>query len=215
MCDVAEKSAGKLCVLVIDELSRSDPGRVFGEALTYIEMTKRRQLFHVSSGRPVSIPDNLVFLATMNPMDRGVDEVDAALERRFAKIAMDPDPVKLNQFLTTNGMAEDLRKRLVTFFNYVFKSNNVYSRIGHAYFYSVKDEEGLQRLWDHQLRFHFEKAFRLNDEGLADVGRQWQRVLAVRHKAGAAEPIEEAVVSADGNEVNVASAGDAEGEPPA
>ncbi len=39
--DVAETVAPKPCFIVIDELSRCDPSRVFGEVLTYIEMTKR------------------------------------------------------------------------------------------------------------------------------------------------------------------------------
>jgi 5-methylcytosine-specific restriction enzyme B len=38
---VAESGVEGLFVLVIDELSRADPARVFGEALTYIEGTKR------------------------------------------------------------------------------------------------------------------------------------------------------------------------------
>ena len=29
--------SGELVVLVIDELSRGEPGRIFGEALTYVE----------------------------------------------------------------------------------------------------------------------------------------------------------------------------------
>jgi 5-methylcytosine-specific restriction protein B len=38
----------------------------------------------------MSVPENLMILATMNPFDRGVDEVDAAFERRFAKVRMEP-----------------------------------------------------------------------------------------------------------------------------
>src|SRR5665811_38514 len=34
MCRVAERNPGQSYVIVIDELSRADPGRVFGEALT-------------------------------------------------------------------------------------------------------------------------------------------------------------------------------------
>ena len=176
MCETAEGAKGKLCVLVIDELSRSDPGRVFGEALTYIEMTKRGKKFHLASGKEFSIPSNLVFLATMNPLDRGVDEVDAALERRFAKIAMDPDPAKLSELLGDSGMEPGLISRVRTFFERLLKNKNAQSRLGHAFFRSVKDEDGLRRLWDHQLRFHFEKAFQLSNEGFDDVRRDWDRI---------------------------------------
>ena len=172
MCDVAKNANGKLCVLVIEELSRSDPGRVFGEALSYIEMTKRGKLFRLASGREISIPPNLIILATMNPFDRSVDDVDTAFERRFAKIAMDPDRDKLKEFLSDNGMDPTLSARVLMFFDRLLKNKNVQSHVGHAYFRSVRNEDGLRRLWNNQLRFHFEKAFRLSDEGLYEVTRE-------------------------------------------
>lgn len=174
MCEKAKDAEGELCVLVIDELSRSDPGRVFGEALTYIEGTRRGMEFRLASGRTASIPENLVFLTTMNPMDRGVDEVDAALERRFAKIAMDPDRDELERFLEENGMEEVLRNRLLSFFDHLQDHDNQYCKVGHAYFRSVSDVDSLRRLWDHQLRFHMEKAFRLDPVGLDEVERRWR-----------------------------------------
>lgn len=173
MCRQAEEAEDKPCVLVIDELSRSDPGRVFGEALTYMESTRRGMEFRLASGRVASIPENLIFLTTMNPMDRGVDEVDAALERRFAKIAMDPNRDRLEGFLEENGMEEELRDRLLNFFDHLQRHENPYCKVGHAYFRSVSDEDSLRRLWDHQLRFHMEKAFRLDPPGLRDVRGRW------------------------------------------
>jgi 5-methylcytosine-specific restriction enzyme B len=74
----AEQDDSSLYILVIDEISRTDPARVFGEALTYIEQTKRGERFALASGNEVSIPPNLFVIATMNSFDRGVDDVDAA-----------------------------------------------------------------------------------------------------------------------------------------
>ena len=99
----------KTHVLVIDELSRADPGRVFGEALTYLEKSKRGKRFQLASGRELSVPDNLVVLATMNPNDRGVDDVDAAMSRRFGKFRMSPSESILVQFLIDAGMKDGLR----------------------------------------------------------------------------------------------------------
>ena len=194
MCEDAEKSQGKRFVLVIDELSRSDPARVFGEALTYIEVTKREKKFRLASGTEASMPKNLIFLATMNPMDRGVDEVDAALERRFAKIAMEPDGDNLRAYLAERGFDDNLLNRLIGFFNYVNSGNNknAQARVGHAYFYGVRDEAGMKRLWDHQLLFLFEKAYRLDQDGLAQVTRRWARVF----EAAAAPVAEPAIVPA-------------------
>jgi len=176
MCQRAEENPGKTCVIVIDELSRCDPGRVFGEALTYIEMTKRGQLFRLASGRILSIPPNLIFLATMNPMDRGVDEVDAAFERRFAKLAMEPSDVLLEQFLSKNGMNEDLRRKVVRFFQYLNRLNNPYCKVGHAYFFHIRDEAGLRRLWEHQLRFVMDRAFKLDPNNHREVSTAWDNI---------------------------------------
>lgn len=177
MCAVALKAKGKACFIVIDELSRCDPSRVFGEALTYVEMSKREQTFHLASGEDLAIPDNLFFIATMNPLDRGVDEVDMAFERRFATMALDPDEEILRKFLEDNKMPAPLAERLVTFFRYLQAHRNPYCRIGHAYFKNVKDASTLGRIWDNQLAFHFRKTFRLDEEGFAEVEKEWEKVL--------------------------------------
>lgn len=181
MCDTARLYSDRLCVMVVDELSRSDPARVFGEALTYIEPTKRGQTFHLSSGNTASIPPNLVFIATMNPMDRGVDEVDAALERRFAKIAMDPSAGHLEALLDKNSMEDRLKKSVVTFFKFLLGNSNERCKVGHAYFRVVRNEAGLRRLWDHQLRFHMAKAFPLNSEGYRIIEGEWNKIFSSKN----------------------------------
>jgi 5-methylcytosine-specific restriction protein B len=179
LCIDARHNGNDLYVLVIDELSRGDPGRVFGEALTYLERSKRGIEFSLASGTKCVVPTNLVVLATMNPLDRGVDEVDAALERRFAKIAMDPDDALLTTILNEAGMRDELRVSVVGFFKTVNERarRNPFAALGHTYFVGCADEDDLRRLWAHQLRFHFEKAFRLDATGLDEVRRTWDRVL--------------------------------------
>lgn len=176
-------------VLVIDELSRGDAARIFGEALTYVEKTKRNLRFSLASGDECLIPPNLVFLATMNPMDRGVDDVDAAFERRFAKIAMDPSETILGEFLTDSGMPEEFRGRVMTFFRFVNAQarDNPQTALGHTYFFRVSNEDDLRSLWDHQLRFFFEKAYRLDPEGHANIRRQWDSIFAPAPGAGDGE----------------------------
>ncbi len=186
MCREAAEDPEHAYVLVIDELSRADPGRVFGEALTYIENSKRGLSFKLASGEDASIPVNLVILATMNPLDRGVDEVDAAFERRFAKIAMEPDPTLLAGFLDRNGVEDPLRKRLLAFFG---KANaeakrNPLAAIGHTFFIEVEDEQSLRRVWNYQLRFLFEKAYRLDPDGFAEVEVAWNRIFASSDEEG-------------------------------
>jgi len=205
MCERAVENPAEWVVLVVDELSRGDPGRVFGEALTYVEKTKRGQTFSLASGTELQIPPRLVFLCTMNPLDRGVDEVDAAFERRFAKIAMDPDQTILEEFLDDAKMAPDLRARVVEFFNWVNSnaSANPFGAMGHTFFLNVSDEEGLRRLWQHQLRFLFEKAYQFDPDGLKEIQRRWQRVVLGSSAVTAAAPEEQVTI------------GEVEEEPPA
>jgi 5-methylcytosine-specific restriction enzyme B len=176
----AEEAREQAFVIVIDELSRGDAARIFGEALTYVERTKRNRPFQLASGRELAIPDNLHFIATMNPYDRGVDEVDAAFERRFARIALDPSEDMLRRFLADAGMNEQLLARVVEFFTFVnIKARqNPYGSVGHAYFYGVSDQVELESLWDHQLRFLFEKAYQLDPDGFSELQKRWSAIFA-------------------------------------
>lgn len=176
ICTAAANDPNRTYVLVIDELSRTDPSRVFGEALTYIEKTKRGEEFLLASGRSAVVPPNLVIIATMNVWDRGIDEVDAAVERRFASIALDPSADLLTRILEQNGVQDSLRDKVKQFFEQLQRDPNRLVRIGHAYFHSVRDESSLHRLWNHQLRFVIEKAFPLEDDGFGRIERLWKRL---------------------------------------
>jgi 5-methylcytosine-specific restriction protein B len=178
LCIDAGKDSEHLYVLVIDELSRGDPGRVFGEALTYLERSKRGLAVTLASGSELVVPDNVVILATMNPMDRGVDEVDAAFERRFAKIAMPPDVSVLTLFLEQNGLPQPLRSRVIQFFQMVNGKarDTPQAAVGQAYFRDAVDEQSLRDIWEYQLRFIFEKAYRLNLPTLAENTGQWDKI---------------------------------------
>lgn len=185
MAEEAEGSPELTFVIVIDELSRGDAARIFGEALTYVEKTRRGQIFSLASGSEFAIPENLIFIATMNPYDRGVDEVDAAFERRFAKVALDPSLDLLADFLLDAGMSDSLRQRVEDFFRFANgrASGNPYAALGHTYFLGISSEEDLERLWHFQLRFLFEKAYQLDELGRGEVEEQWRRILGEPQQA--------------------------------
>lgn len=165
-------------VLVIDELSRADVGRVFGEALTYVERTKRELEFTIANGDQIKVPSNLIILATMNPFDRGVDEVDAAFERRFAKVAMDPDRSLLDELLTDNAMDEDLKERVLGWFSRINAnaSRNPAAAVGHAYFATATDEASLRDIWDYQLKYLVHRAFRRDDATREALETAWHHI---------------------------------------
>lgn len=188
MCRLAEADPQNDYVIVIDELSRADPGRVFGEALTYVERSKRGLSFRTAMGDQVGdvrVPHNLVILATMNPQDRGVDEVDAAFERRFAKIAMEPDRQKVSEFLSDGALPDATVRRLLGFFDKVngLARQNPLAAVGHTFFMEAHDEGSLRMVWEHQLRFILEKAFRLNPDGYAQLETDWERIFGAAEQA--------------------------------
>lgn len=165
-------------VLVVDELSRADVGRVFGEALTYVERTKRELPFNIANGNQIKVPSNFVILATMNPFDRGVDEVDAAFERRFAKIAMDPDRKLLDELLTDNGMDELLKGRVLGWFNRIngHANKNAAAAVGHAYFTTATNEASLNDIWEYQLKYLVQRAFRRDEPTREALETAWQHI---------------------------------------
>lgn len=175
-------------VLVIDEISRSDPARVFGEGLTYIERTKRGLRFRLASGNETAIPENLLILATMNPFDRGVDDVDAAFERRFARIVMDPDVAALRSLLVRAGMNSAAAIDAVAAFLQMtlrVSEDNPYGQIGHAYFRGVATAADLERLWNHQLRFVLKKAYQLRGDDFDEISAAFDACLAAVREAAA------------------------------
>lgn len=168
MIEIAEETNDPV-VLVMDEFSRTDPARVLGEAMTYMERTMRDVPFYLPSGRQTSLPANLVFIATMNPDDRSVDEIDDAMDRRWAKIELNPEPQKVRDFLTENGADNDLVAKTVTFFVELQKRIPV----GHAFFRNVKDRESLDRLWEMQLKHFMRKRFRFDTATQDEIFSLW------------------------------------------
>ncbi|WP_238841317.1 McrB family protein [Prescottella equi] len=180
-------------VLVIDELSRADVGRVFGEALTYIERSKRGQVFQLPSGTSCSIPRNLLLIATMNPLDRGVDEVDAAFERRFAKVDMPPSRELLEDILDRNGVAEDISRRLLAWFARINKRaiHTPAAAVGHAYFADVVDAETLREVWEYQLKYHVNRAFQYEPDTRTEMITGWNSIFDVSLEAAVSDIAEE------------------------
>jgi len=172
----AEDDPAATFVILIDELSRSDPGRVFGELLTYIEPTRRDEEFTLASGDLTAIPKNIVFLATMNSRDKSVAEIDDAFDRRFAKIEFPPDEKIAERLLRDNKVDDALVRRILGFFNWVVKKYP----LGHAFFYTVRDEESLKRLWNSQLKFVFEKHFKYEPETLAEIRAKFEEITGLK-----------------------------------
>lgn len=195
MAEVARQSDGPV-VLIIDEFSRTDPARVLGETMTYMEGSLRDVPFFLPSGRQASIPKNLIFLATMNPDDRSVDEIDAAMDRRWAKIMLQPSSAKVNDFLVANATPDQVRAAAMELFSRLQDHLDV----GHAFFRNVRDADSLERLWTTQLKFLVKKRFRFDPGALQEIETLW---------ATCAEAMSSPIAGPPGN-----NGADAQGEVP-
>lgn len=193
VCKQASEKPKVTHVILIDEISRCDVARVFGEALTYLEPDKRGRTFYLASGKTLSVPPNLVILATMNPWDKGVDELDVALERRFAQIDMPPDADALRDILTDKKANPVFIERVVTFFKAVQAIDDEMVHLGHAYFNNCVDEDSARRAWTFRLLPFFTKACRLDKETLSNIKRLWLKVVPATQNAEAAQEAPAAV----------------------
>ncbi|MGX9181816.1 AAA family ATPase [Mesorhizobium sp. BHbdii] len=192
-CKAADEDPDEaIHVILIDEISRCDVARVFGEALTYLEPDKRGRTFHLASGKELSVPKNLIILATMNPWDKGVDELDVALERRFAQIDMPPSSKALREILAGKKVDSAFVERIVTFFEAIQALDDEMVHLGHAYFNNCVDEESARRAWAFRLLPFFTKACRLEREMLNTIKRHWLKVVPLQ-PAAAAQPAPAAI----------------------
>jgi 5-methylcytosine-specific restriction protein B len=83
-------------VVVIEEINRGNPARIFGEMLTLLEADKRTPsealelCYRYTDNERIFIPDNLYVIGTMNIADRSLALVDMAFRRRFAFLQLEP-----------------------------------------------------------------------------------------------------------------------------
>jgi hypothetical protein len=163
------KASNGLVVLIVDEINRGDPARVFGELLTYIERTYREEQFILPfSGKQCAIPDNLIFLGTMNPYDRSVAQVDAAFVRRFDHIEVAPSREVAEGLLEASG---GFTQAQITEIGGWFESvqRMVPFGIGHSFFADVKNLEHLKLVWRYRMKPTAEHAIELNDGAIGNL----------------------------------------------
>jgi 5-methylcytosine-specific restriction protein B len=176
-CDRAQEDPNEKFALVIDEINRGDISRIFGELLTYLEPEYRGKPFILAySGRRVTIPANVVVIGTMNPYDRSITELDDALDRRFDRIALNPDVNILRSLLESVKAEGALIEKVIHFFQRANESAP--HGFGHAFFKGIRSEGDLIRLWNHNLRFVFEKMFRFDMDKYQDIKTAFATMLS-------------------------------------
>ena len=137
-------------VLVIDELNRGNVAKVFGEL--YFLLEYRDEAIGLQyGGEPFRLPENLLFICTMNTADRSIALMDAALRRRFYFAPFFPNepPIEglLRRWLDERapGMADHVA-------GLVDRANELLDRdaaIGPSYFMRGDlDEDRVRRIWN-------------------------------------------------------------------
>jgi 5-methylcytosine-specific restriction protein B len=198
--DQALKSPQECFVLVVDELSRADVSNVLGELLTYIEY--RGRPFKVPSlNRDIAIAPNLVIIATLNPADRSVLNMDDALIRRLRQIEVPRSAEALSRIMGSAGAAPALIESVAGWFGSL--PDDV--PFGHGLFQGIRDESDLHDLWHESLKYFLRRGGLTVYPGaeLVEEGFIWRRgsAYASSHPDLIFAPnvVEEEAAYADGN----------------
>jgi len=181
LCEVARSDVDHLHIMIIDEFSRGDPSKIFGELLTYIEPDYREVKFRLPySEKETSIPQNVVIFATMNPYDKSVVDLDSAMERRFEVVELLPSVRILTSMLTSSGVNGEAVGRVVSFFNIANRLSP--HGVGHTYFKGVSEDEDFILLWNHKLKFIFKKMFRYDDDSYSELHESYKNIVSEGNK---------------------------------
>ena len=174
-------------VAVIDELNRGDVARIFGELFTYIEVDYRGQEFSLSySGDKASIPRNLIIIATANPFDRSVTDLDDALLRRFWVIELQPDGIFLRNHLETLGVDGNVISRTMKMFQIL--NDTMPAGFGHTAFLKVRSLEDLASIWSGRIHLVLKRAFMHDRPTYESTSANIEQLLSTRENG---EPAEE------------------------
>ena len=167
----------RFVVLIVDEINRGDPARIFGELLTYIERPYREDIFTLPfSGNPFSVPENLLMLGTMNPYDRSVAQIDAAFVRRFDQIELQPSREVVESLLEKSS---DFTQEQVSAIGKWFDDlqSLVPFGLGHSFFAEIKNVSHLKLVWQYRMRPTAVHAIELNDGAVNNLAASYNALV--------------------------------------
>lgn len=160
-------------VVVVDEINRGDPARVFGELLTYVEHGYRGVKFKKAySCDDAVIPKNLILFGTMNQHDRSITQFDLALIRRFDHVDLKPSSEMVERFLQSGGaFTSEQVDRIVRWFDALQRL--LPFGVGHTYFKDITGPHLIQVVWNHRLLPYCQAVLELEPDKLIDVERSF------------------------------------------
>ena len=176
----AQENPDAKFVLIIDELNRGNVAKVFGELYFLLEYRKEKMQLQYGD-EPFELPENLLFICTMNTADRSIALVDAALRRRFWFHGFFPDepPIEglLRRWIDKNQQGAEWVADLVDRANTLLNDRD--AAIGPSHFMDDKaelDDERVRRIWRRAVRPYVEELCYGEDEKLRSL--EYDRLLS-------------------------------------
>lgn len=175
-CRRAEELGDAYALLIVDEINRGDPARIFGELLTYLERSYRGTPVSLPfSGDLLSIPRNLLLVGTMNPHDRSVTHIDAAFVRRFDHIEIEPSREVLEDMLGKGTFSQEQIGIIGKWFDETQKMLPI--GLGHAVFSDVVDVDTLKTIWRYRLRPTADALMEANPTRRDDFAKSYEAMM--------------------------------------
>lgn len=177
----AKNDPNAFYVLVIDEVNRGDPARIFGELLYALEY--RDEPVTLPGGGELVVPSNLVIIGTMNSVDRSVALVDYALRRRFGFVRVDPNPETIEHVHGDTTLGNGGAIVLAEFNNWLEKRLDREHVLGHSYFLGgtldPNSASTFDQVWSLDVRPLLEEYFFGDGDALKEAAAQWKAAVAM------------------------------------
>lgn len=156
-------------IFIIDEINRGELSKIFGELFYSIDpdyrgvegrvKTQYNQMIKETDDpfrEGFYIPENVYIIGTMNDIDRGVESMDFAIQRRFAWPKVTADDSAINMSIT--GEALRRMKALNAALKEAGLTESHY--IGGAYFRKLNANNDYEELWKYHLEGVITEYFR-------------------------------------------------------
>lgn len=186
LCEAAAEDPDSHYVMVIDEINRGDPARIFGELLYALEY--RGEPVDLALGGQLVVPPNVVVIGTMNSVDRSVALVDYALRRRFAFVRLDPDPAAIRRVRGDDAHTRRAATGLARLNTWLAGRLDREHVIGHSFFLNpaidLAAPDALDGIWREDLLPLLEEYFVGDPDGLEEARQHWASIVAGSGEAG-------------------------------
>lgn len=118
--------------IILEEINRTTISQALGEVFSLIEDVYRGEEYGITlrSGKKLWIPDEIIFIMTMNTIDKSTEDIDDALIGRVASVEFPARPENLIEILTSLGISPEICNKLAQLFAEIL---TVYP-LGHGYF---------------------------------------------------------------------------------